>query len=73
MTWGVIRKMSSVRSVLSVRRPEEAAEHRNIHEIWNAVLSSFVFIFGDNPTYRETVSILNYSRCLRLADIKTWK
>ena len=33
----------------------------------------FVFIFGDNSTYRETVSILNYSRCLRLADIKTWK
>ena len=55
-----------------VRRPEEAAKHRNIHEIWNAV-TSLVFIFGDNSTYRKTVSILNYSRCLRLADIKTWK
>ena len=54
------------------RRPEQAAEHGNIHEIWNAG-TSFVFIFGDDPTYRKTVSILNYSRCLRLADIKTWK
>ena len=72
MTWGVIRKMSSVRLVFIGCRPEEAAQHRNIHKIGNAVLIGSL-IFGDHPTDCETVSILNYSRCLRLADIKSWE
>jgi hypothetical protein len=54
------------------RRPEEAADHGNIHDIWNAA-TGLGSIVGDDPAYRESVSVLDYSRRLRLANIKTWK
>ena len=62
--------MSSVRRFYRCGA-EEAAEHRNIHEIWNAVTYRLVLIFGDDPTDRERIAILHDSRGFRLAYIKT--
>ena len=71
MTWGVIRKMSSVRMLVSTvvrnKRPSTGTSMRYGMPVrFSFLLSAMIPPIARCP-------ILNNSRCLRLADIKTWK